>query len=413
MATGSMSKGPGKSYREGLSLDRLFRMFPTDEAAEAWFTAERWPDGPYCPHCGSRNIQCGIAHPTMTHRCRDCPKRRMFSLKTGTVMQGSPLGYRTWLAAIYLVATNLKGVSSMKLHRDLGISQKSAWYLAHRIREAWKEVGDPFAGPVEADEAYIGGKRKNMPKSRREAMKGAGSLAGKTIVAGAKDRRTNKVSAAVVEGMDGWTPQSFVEDRVIADAKVYTDEHASWLGLIFHDHESVNHSKGEYVRGDAGTQGIESFWAMLKRAHTGTFHKISPKHMDRYVTEFAGRHNDRQADTLDRMGNIVRGMIGRRIGYGRPDRVVGARGSENPDGDDQGQAGGPAQALLLPAEQGGDGGRHRHRHHARGSPARRRVRREDRIRRKCLIGVVVTLVYKPRTIQEDRVGLTPGNLLAV
>ena len=89
----------------------------------------------------------------------------MFSLKTGTVMQGSPLGYRTWLAAIYLVATNLKGVSSMKLHRDLGISQKSAWYLAHRTREAWKEVGDPFAGPVEADEAYIGGKRKNMPKS--------------------------------------------------------------------------------------------------------------------------------------------------------------------------------------------------------------------------------------------------------
>ena len=146
MATGSMSKGPGKSYREGLSLDRLFRMFPTDEAAEAWFTAERWPDGPYCRHCGSRNIQCGIAHPTMTHRCRDCPKRRMFSLKTGTVMQGSPLGYRTWLAAIYLVATNLKGVSSMKLHRDLGIGQKSAWYLAHRIREVWKEVGDPFAG---------------------------------------------------------------------------------------------------------------------------------------------------------------------------------------------------------------------------------------------------------------------------
>ena len=104
-------------------------------------------------------------------------------------MQGSPLGYRTWLAAIYLVATNLKGVSSMKLHRDLGIGQKSAWYLAHRIREAWKEVGDRFAGPVEADEAYIGGKRKNMPKSRREAMKGAGSLAGKTIVAGARDRR--------------------------------------------------------------------------------------------------------------------------------------------------------------------------------------------------------------------------------
>ena len=118
-------------------------------------------------------------------------------------------------------------------------------------------------------------------------MKGTGSLAGKTIVASAKDRRTNKVIAAAIEGMDGWALQNFVEDRVIADAKVYTDEHASWLGLIFDDHESVNHSKGEYVRGDAGTQGTESSWAMLKRAHTATFHKISPKRMDRYVTELA------------------------------------------------------------------------------------------------------------------------------
>ena len=126
-----------------------------------------------------------------------------------------------------------------------------------------------------------------MSKSRREAMKGTGSLAGKTIVASAKDRRTNKVIAAAIEGMDGWALQNFVEDRVIADAKVYTDEHASWLGLIFDDHESVNHSKGEYVRGDAGTQGTESSWAMLKRAHTATFHKISPKRMDRYVTELA------------------------------------------------------------------------------------------------------------------------------
>ena len=123
------------------------------------------------------------------------------------------------------------------------------------------------------------------------------------------------MSAAVVEGTDGRTLQSFVENRVVADARVYTDEHASWLGPLFHDHESVNHSKDEYVRGDAGTQGIELFWAMLKRAHTGTFHKISPKHIDRYVTEISGRHNDRQSDTLDQIGNIVRGMIGRRISY--------------------------------------------------------------------------------------------------
>ena len=162
--------GPGKTYRKGLTLVHLCEVFPTDEAAGAWFAAERWPEGPYCPHCGSVNVQCGISHPTMTHRCRDCPTRRMFSLKTGTVMQGSPLGFRTWAIAIYLVTTSLKGVSSMKLHRDLGINQKSAWYLAHRIREAFKAVDDPFLGPVEADETYMGGKRKNMSRSKRNLL---------------------------------------------------------------------------------------------------------------------------------------------------------------------------------------------------------------------------------------------------
>ena len=231
----------------------------------------------------------------------------MFSLKTGTVLQSSPLGYRTWANAIYLVATSLKGVSSMKLHRDLGISQKSAWYLAHRIREAWKVDDDPFLGPVEADETYVGGKRKNISRSKRKAFSGAGPLAGKTVVGGVKDRRTNKVSASVVEDTTAYTLQAFVEDRVVPDAKVYTDDHLSYRGLIFHDHESVNHSTGEYVRGEAGAQGIESLWSMLKRAHTGTFHKISPKHTERYVTEFVGRHNDRTSDTLDQMGNLVRG----------------------------------------------------------------------------------------------------------
>ena len=154
--------GLGKTHRKGLTLVQLCEMFPTDEAAEAWFAAERWPGGAYCPHCGSVNVQCGIKHPTMTHRCRDCPKRRMFSLKTGTVMQGSPLGYRTWAIAIYLVTTSLKGVSSMKLHRDLGVTQKTAWHLAHRIREAWTDAQpEPFAGPVEADETYVGGKERN------------------------------------------------------------------------------------------------------------------------------------------------------------------------------------------------------------------------------------------------------------
>ena len=153
-------KAPGKSHREGISLKKLMAMFPDDEAARVWFEKRMWPDGPYCPRCGSFNVQAGIKHKTMTHRCRDCEGKPRFSLKTGNIMEGSKLGYQTWAIALYLVATNLKGVSSMKLRRDLEITQKSAWHLAHRIRKTFESGNPLFAGPVEADETYIGGKRK-------------------------------------------------------------------------------------------------------------------------------------------------------------------------------------------------------------------------------------------------------------
>ncbi len=309
-----MAYGPGKGYREGMTLVQLLKKFPDDDAAREWFEAQIWPSGAHCPYCGSCNVQCNIKHPTMTHRCRDCPKRRMFSLKSRTVMQGSPLGYQTWAIAIYLVTTSLKGVSSMKLHRDLGINQKSAWYLAHRIREAWKRDEGPFLGPAEADETHVGGKLKNMHGDKREAARDRYNY-GKSIVVGVKDRQTNKVSAGVVDNTTALTLQSFIEERVVSDARVYTDDGAGYRNMPFFDHDTVNHSAGEYVRGDVGTQGIESFWSMLKRAHTGTFHKISPKHLDRYVTEFAGRHNMREYDTLNQMGEIVRGMVGRRLRY--------------------------------------------------------------------------------------------------
>ncbi len=311
--------GPGKSEREGIGLVELLRMFPNDDTAREWFESRLWPEGPYCPYCGSVNVQSGIKHKTMTHRCRDCPDRRMFSLKTGTVMQSSKLGYQTWALAIYLVTTSLKGVSSMKLHRDLEITQKSAWHLAHRLRETWKAVDDPFLGPAEADETHIGGKLKNMHADKREAARDRYNY-GKSIVVGVKDRQTNKVSAGVVDNTTALTLQTFIEDRVVSDARVYTDDGAGYRNMPFFDHDTVNHSAGKYVRGDAGTQGIESFWAMLKRAHTGTFHKISPKHMDRYVTEFAGRHNARGRDTVDQMEIMVEGMSGRRLRY--PDLIA-------------------------------------------------------------------------------------------
>ena len=308
-------KAPGKSYREGITLPQLTCLFPDDSAARAWFRGRWWPNGPHCPHCGTTNVQSDIKHPTMTHRCRECPKRPLFSMKTGTLMEGSKLGYRTWAFAVYLVTTNLKGVSSMKLHRDLGVSQKTAWHLAHRIRKAWEANNPSFAGPVEADETYIGGKRKNMPKAKRAKLTGRGAV-GKATVVGTKDRATNRVSARSTESTDAPTLSGFVADRTQPGAKIFTDEANAYSGLGANfDHEAVNHSVGEYVRGMAHVNGMESFWSMLKRGYHGTYHHMSPKHLDRYVTEFAGRHNDRNADTIDQMAHIAQSMVGKRLKF--------------------------------------------------------------------------------------------------
>ena len=246
-------KAPGKPHRKGISMVELFRRFPDDATAEAWFIKRRWPNGIACPHCGSTNVQTGAKHKTMPYRCREKECAKRFSAKTGTVMEGSKLGFQIWMIATYLLSTSLKSVSSMKLHRDLSINQRSAWFLAHRLRVALSEEGGVFSGPVEVDETYMGGRRANM----RERLSGRGATH-MTAIVGAKDRASKRVNAEVVRRTDKPTLHGFIAERAAPGATIYTDEGAAYTTLP-NPHVVVNHKALEYVRGDAHTNGIESF----------------------------------------------------------------------------------------------------------------------------------------------------------
>ena len=310
---------PGKSDRKGISVLDMAQMFATEANAVEWFETWYWPDGNLtCLRCGSvegaYRVKSGKPQP---YRCKDC--RKYFSLKTGTAMEDSKLPLQKWAWAIYLEMTSLKGVSSMKLHRDLGISQPAAWFMLHRIREAFSDATATFTGPVEVDETYVGGLRKNMSTAKRKELEGTGrGPVGKTAVVGMKDRATKQVVAKVIERTDQPTLRGFVEGHASPDAKLYTDDATAYKGTG-RGHETVKHSAGEYVRYLEGetvhTNGIESLWSMLKRAHKGVYHRLSPKHLQRYVNIFAGRQNVRELDTLAQMQAVVMGMVGRRLMY--------------------------------------------------------------------------------------------------
>ena len=304
-------KGPGKSHRQGLTLIDMMAMFPNEEAATKWFESCVWPDGQRrCGKCGSDRTRSVPNAKPMPYWCSSC--RSYFSVRTGTVMARSNIPMQKWAIGIYLCLTSLKSVSSMKLHRDLGISQRSAWFMMHRIREAWAGAGEgPFGGPVEFDETYVGGKRKNKSNAERAEAEGRGPV-DMTAVIGAKDRETNKVAAKVIDDTTAGTLQGFVAENADPDAIVFTDDAPAYEGIP-NPHETVKHSVSEYVKGMAHTNGIESFWSMLKRAHKGTFHKISPKHLQRYVNEFAGKHNVRESDTIVQMRGTVARLVGRNL----------------------------------------------------------------------------------------------------
>jgi transposase-like protein len=300
-----------------ISTFKLFELFPDNETARVYLEARLWPNGPVCPDCGEKTRI--TTRKAGFYRCNACGDFD-FTIRTGTIFERSKVPLHKWVYSMYLLVTARKGVSSMQLAKEIGVTQKTAWFILGRLREACSAPDsiDKLRGIIEIDEAFFGGKEGNKHESKK-LHAGRGSV-GKTTVLGMRERG-GRTYAKV-------TPIRSIQnvtDEIVANVEIgtqiYTDEHVLFHGLdgLFYAHSAVNHSAGEYKRGAAHTNGIESVWAVLKRGLTGVYHHASAKHLFRYVDEFTWRLNEGNVKrhSLERLASFVDAIVGKRLTYAR------------------------------------------------------------------------------------------------
>lgn len=302
------------------TLTEAIRYFSDEDRCIAYMVSRRWPDGVTCPICGSKDVHY-LAN-QRRWKCRSKHALRQFSVKVGTILEDSPLSLTKWLPAVWLLGNCKNGISSLELHRALGVTQKTAWFMLHRIRYAMQRgtFDRPMGqngGPVEADETFIGGKARNMHAWKRaKKITGTGGE-GKELVMGLLDRETGKVHVRHLADRKAKTLQGEIRTHVVKGAEVMTDELASYTGLDKeYVHQFVNHAES-YVRGNVHTNGLENFWSLLKRGLKGTYVSVEPFHLYRYLDEQAFRYNERKEEDGDtgRFDEILTTVAGRRLTY--------------------------------------------------------------------------------------------------